>query len=58
MRCQSYPQEGQLAKGLDCDLDTLRSRLSGRGSEDDTVYSYVVATVRNTNERFCQTGSA
>lgn len=58
MRCQPYPQKGQLAKGLNLGLDALRSRLRNLGIESDTVYCYVVATVRNANGHFCQTGSA
>lgn len=58
MRCQPYPQEGQLAKGLDIEPHALKSRLSSREFEGDTVYCYVVATVRNDNDHFCQTGSA
>ncbi len=52
---QPFPQTGQ---NLNLSLDALRLRLKTIGKTQATVYSYIVATVKNPEGHFIQTGSA
>jgi len=52
---QPFPQTGRLAQNLNLSLDDLRLKIGGIQA---TVYSYIVATVKNPEGHFRQTGSA
>ena len=53
---QRIPRKGKLAKNLNLSFDTLLERIVPFG--DDTVYFYVVDTVKHHRNRLYQTGSA
>lgn len=52
---QPYPQQGKLFNNLNLSLDKLCQKV---GPEQAIVYFYVIATVKNQNDNFIQTGSA
>ena len=52
---QPFPQTGLLASNMDVFPDILYARITDNHA---TVYSYVVATVKNRGGQFAQTGSA
>lgn len=54
MSYQPFPQAGRLADNLNQHLDNLREKIS---SERGIVYCYVVASIKNQNGLFYQTGS-
>jgi len=54
---QPFPQTGRLAQNLNLSLDDLCLKI-GELSQLATVYSYIVATVKNPEGHFIQTGSA
>lgn len=53
--CQPIPETGALADNLNSNRDALVTRV---GAEKAIVYCYVISTIKNHNEYFCQTGSA
>jgi hypothetical protein len=52
---QAFPSSGPLEKNMNLSLDRLRKQIKGTQA---TVYSYIVATVKNPEGRFIQKGSA
>jgi hypothetical protein len=52
---QPFPQTGRLAENLNLSLDDLCRKIGGTQA---TVYSYIVATVKNHEGDFVQKGSA
>ena len=52
---QAMPRQGKLAENLDLPFKALLQKIAP--FQQDTVYPYVVATVRNHNDRLYQTGS-
>ena len=51
--CQSFPQGGQLVRNLNSQIDTLRQELA---SEQETVYCYIMTSIKNRHGHFVQTG--
>jgi hypothetical protein len=52
---QQYPKTGRLADNMNLDLKKLKERIIFGQAE---VYCYVIATIKNSNGHFLQTGSA
>jgi hypothetical protein len=55
MDYQLYPKTGRLARNMNLDLAKLKSKICFEQAE---AYCYVVATIKNSNGHFLQTGSA
>jgi hypothetical protein len=56
---QPFPQTGRLAENLNLSLGKLREKLRDISVDPQAkVYSYIVATVKNSNGHFVQKGSA
>jgi hypothetical protein len=53
MECQPYPVAGQLASGMNLGLAQLKSKIR----DEQVVYCYVVASIKNLDGQFSQTGS-